>query len=193
MHMMMSHVKVHSSITYHVLLAKFGEIPIELHARKLTIGFQQRFTHLTPSWLINKATSLSRNIAEQGFNTRHKLTTMWMTSWGVSHWETHDNPTTSKTLYVDIKEAFLAKEWNSFHLSRKKLDHLHLKEFLKYECKLYLEQPSTPPQRKITRISTGHPFKTHLTYNRPTEWPSPAPKTCISSMTRHKSILAWKK
>ena len=159
MHMMMSHVKVHSSITYHVLLAKFGEIPIELHARKLTIGFQQRFTHLTPSWLINKATSLSRNIAEQGFNTRHKLTTMWMTSWGVSHWETHDNPTTSKTLYVDIKEAFLVKGWNSFHLSTNKLDYLHLKEFLKYECELYLKQPLTPPQCKITKISTAYPFK----------------------------------
>ena len=31
---------------------------------------------------------------------------------------------------VDVKEAFLAQEWNSFHLSRKKLDYLHLKDIL---------------------------------------------------------------
>ena len=47
---------------------------------------------------------------------------MWKTSRGLSYWETHDKPTTSKTTYVDIKEAFLAKEWDSFHLSGKKLD-----------------------------------------------------------------------
>ena len=74
---------------------------------------------------------------------------MWKTSWGLSHGKTHDNPTTSKTTYVDIKEAFLAKEWNSFHLFEKKLDYLHLKDFLKYECELYLKQSLTPPQRKI--------------------------------------------
>ena len=37
-HMMMSHVKVYSLTTYHVLLAKFGEFTIDLHALKLTIG-----------------------------------------------------------------------------------------------------------------------------------------------------------
>jgi len=63
---------------------------------------------------------------------------MWKaTSWGLSHGKTHDYPTTSKTTYGDIKEAFLAKEWNSFHLFENKLDHLHLKDFLKYECELY--------------------------------------------------------
>jgi hypothetical protein len=73
---------------------------------------------------------------EQGFNIWYKSTTTWKTSWGLSHWETHDNPTTSKTICVGIKEGFLAKEWNSFHLLRKKLDYLHLKNFLKYECEL---------------------------------------------------------
>jgi hypothetical protein len=52
-------------------------------------------------------------------------------------WETHDNPTIRNTTYVDIKEVVLAKEWNSFHISEKKLDYLHLKHFLKYECELY--------------------------------------------------------
>ena len=46
-------------------------------------------------------------------------------------------------------EACLAEEWNSFHLSWKELDHLHLKEFLKYEHESYSKQPSTPTQRKI--------------------------------------------
>ena len=28
-------------------------------------------------------------------------------------------------------------------------NYLHLKDFLKYRCELYLKQPLTPPQRKI--------------------------------------------
>ena len=35
---MMSHVKVCCLITYHTLLAKFGKLPIELYALKLTTG-----------------------------------------------------------------------------------------------------------------------------------------------------------
>jgi hypothetical protein len=47
------------------------------------------------------------------------------------------------------RRLFIAKEWKSFHLIGKKLDYLHLKDFLKYECELYLKQPLTPPQCKI--------------------------------------------
>jgi hypothetical protein len=39
---------------------------------------------------------------------------MWKASWGLSHWETHDNPTTLKIAADDIKEDFLAKEWIFF-------------------------------------------------------------------------------
>ena len=35
----MSHVKVRSSTTYPILLAKFEEFPIELYALKLAMGF----------------------------------------------------------------------------------------------------------------------------------------------------------
>ena len=55
----------------------------------------------------------------------------------------------TKTTYVDIKEAFLVKEWKSFHFFGKKLNYVHLENFLKYECELYLKQPLTPPQHKI--------------------------------------------
>ena len=34
----------------------------------------------------------------------------------------------------DLEKASLPKEWNTFHLSRKKLDYLHLKDFLKSKC-----------------------------------------------------------
>ena len=68
---------------------------------------------------------------KQGLNTCYKSTTMWKTSWGLSQWETHENPTT--WTYVDMKEVLLAKERNSFHLTRKKLDYLHFKTFLKYD------------------------------------------------------------
>ena len=56
---MMSHVESHSLITYHILLVEFKEFPIELHALKLNISFQQHFAHRPSSWLVNKATSLS--------------------------------------------------------------------------------------------------------------------------------------
>ena len=74
---------------------------------------------------------------------------MWKASWGLSHWETHDKPITSKTTFDDLKKVFLANKWNSFHLSWKKLDYIHLKDFLKYKCELYLKQPLNPSQRKI--------------------------------------------
>ena len=74
---------------------------------------------------------------------------MWKVSWGLSHWESHDNPTTSKIAFNDIKEAILAKEWNSFQLLGKKLDYLHLKYFFTHKCGLYLKYLLTPPQRKI--------------------------------------------
>jgi hypothetical protein len=59
---------------------------------------------------------------------------MWKMSWNLCHQGTHDNPTTSKTTYDVIEEVFLAEEWYG-----KKLDYLHLKDFLKYECELYLK------------------------------------------------------
>jgi hypothetical protein len=43
---------------------------------------------------------------------------MWKTSWDLSYWGTHDNPA-SKITYDDIKESFLDKEGNSFHLREK--------------------------------------------------------------------------
>ena len=102
--------------TYHILLAEFGELPIELYALKLTMGFQQRLVRLSPSWLVSKAISLFQHLAEQGIKTWYISTTMWKILWVLSYWEIHANPTTSNTTYVDVKEAFLAKEWNSYHL-----------------------------------------------------------------------------
>ena len=57
---------------------------------------------------------------------------------------THQN---SKSKKVDgLKKAFLANKWNSFHLLGKKVDYIHLKDFLKYECALlHLKQLLTPP------------------------------------------------
>jgi hypothetical protein len=43
---------------------------------------------------------------------------------------------------------------------RKKLDYLHLKDFLKYECELYLKQPLTQPYHKAiaTNYTSNHRF-----------------------------------
>ena len=56
---MMSHVKVSSSTTYHILFVQFEELPIELHAFKPTISFQQHLT-LSPSWLVSIVASFSQ-------------------------------------------------------------------------------------------------------------------------------------
>ena len=64
----MSHVKVRSSTTYPILLAKFEEFPIELYALKLAMGFQQWLAHLSPSWFVSKTTSISHHLAKQGSN-----------------------------------------------------------------------------------------------------------------------------
>ena len=61
------------------------------------------------------------------------MTTMWKTSRGLFKWESHDILTPSKSTLDDLNEAFRAKEWNSFHLSRNKLVYLHLKDCLEYE------------------------------------------------------------
>ena len=45
---MMSHIKVCSSTTFDILLAEFKELPIDLYPLKLTMGYQQRFAHLSP-------------------------------------------------------------------------------------------------------------------------------------------------
>jgi hypothetical protein len=74
---------------------------------------------------------------------------MWKASYGISYWDTHDKPTTSKIVFDDIEEVFHAKKWNFFHLLGKQLDYLHLDYFLKYKWKLYLKQPLTPPQCNI--------------------------------------------
>jgi len=42
------------------------------------------------------------------------------------------NPISLEITLDDLREVVLATEWKFFHLSRKNLDYLHLKEFLKY-------------------------------------------------------------
>ena len=88
------------------------------------MGLHQWLANLPPSWLVSQATSFSPHLAKQGFDTGHKLTTMWKASWGISHGDTCDNPTTSKIAFDDIKEVFHAKKWNIFHLLGKQLDLL---------------------------------------------------------------------
>ena len=110
MHMMF-HVKVRFFDYLSYLLGEFGELPIESNTLKLTIGSQLWLVHLSPSWLVNMNILIFSTS-----NTCHTSTTMWKTSWGLSQWDTHDNPSTSNLMYDDIKKVFHAKEWNSFHL-----------------------------------------------------------------------------
>lgn len=46
---MLSHIKLHSLTTYHVLLAEYEEFILEFYALELTMGFQQLLGHLPSS------------------------------------------------------------------------------------------------------------------------------------------------
>ena len=77
------------------------------------------------------------------------MISVWKAQWGLPQWKTHDILTLPKTTFGALKETFLAKEWNSFHLMGKKLYYVHFEDFLNYECELYSKQQLTPPQPKI--------------------------------------------
>ena len=48
------------------------------------------------------------------------------------------------------QRGFCCQKVELLSISHKRnLDSLHLKDFLKYECEMYVKQPLTPPQRKI--------------------------------------------
>jgi hypothetical protein len=51
---MMSHIKVCSSTTYRILLAKFEDLPMELYVLILTMSFQQCLAHLPSHWLVSQ-------------------------------------------------------------------------------------------------------------------------------------------
>ena len=130
---MMSHVKVHSSTTYLIMLAGFGEIPMEIYALKPNIGIQQELaTYLPldssvkqpyfPDTLPNQVLTPGANSQPCGRHHGVYLIGKPMTTY------------TIKITTDDLEKAFLAKEWNTFHLSRKKLDYLHLKDFSKSKC-----------------------------------------------------------
>ena len=51
-----------------LLVAEFGDAPIEWYALKLTMDFQQQLVHLPSSWLVSQATLFSQHLARQGFN-----------------------------------------------------------------------------------------------------------------------------
>jgi hypothetical protein len=116
-----SYLNARSSTTYHTLWVGYGELPIEL------CNTSQ-----------NKDLTLGTNRQPfEGIKVSYLNRKPWQ-------------PTTSKNVFDDdIKKASLAREWNSFQLLWKKLYYLPLKDFLKYECELYLKQPLTPPHHNI--------------------------------------------
>ena len=66
---MMSHIKVRSLRTYYIMLTKFGELPLDVYAHELTIGFQEQFTHLSSSWLVKSCNLTFPTPCKQGFDT----------------------------------------------------------------------------------------------------------------------------
>ena len=128
--------------TLYTLLAKFGELAIELYALELTTWFQQPLAHLPSSQLVSQTTSLFlplcwTRISHLAQVINHVEGIMGSILLGKRN---H-----TKIAFDDIMETFLAKEWNFFHLSRKELNYLHLKDF--FQIWIVLErQPLTPPK-----------------------------------------------
>jgi len=144
---MISHVKVCSLTTYYILFSLYGKLSIEIYALQVMMGFHQWLAHLPSSWLVNQACSISQHLAQQRGSRMAQIYSHVESILGiVSSW---GQPKHIKNRIWWYQGVFLAKEWNSFHLLGKKLDHIHLKELLKYECELYLKPPLIPPQCKI--------------------------------------------
>ena len=97
---MMPHVKVCILRTYHICWRTSKNFPLKW---LLSIGIQQWHTHLLPSWLISQSTTLSQQLAKERFHTWQKSTTIWKAPWGLSHWETQDNPTLSQSVFDDLE------------------------------------------------------------------------------------------
>ena len=85
------------------------------HLVKGDVSFQQPM--YPPLGQLVKQPQFLNTFPNMDLTPSTNLTTMWKTSWGLSCWDTHGNPTTPKITYQDhVKEAFLAKEWNSCQL-----------------------------------------------------------------------------
>ena len=129
-------------------MARSKSIPLlctHIYSYMFSTMHPPRLAHLSPSWLVSIPTSLSQHLAKQGFNTWHKLTSMWKTSWDLSHWEAHDNQPHQKQ-HMLISQRFFLLESGTLSISQeRKLDYLRLKDFHKFGCELYLKQPLTPP------------------------------------------------
>jgi hypothetical protein len=78
---MMLPIEVHSWQPIKFLLVEFWDVTIQLNALKLTVVLQQWLAHLPSFWLVSQATSLSRHLTKQWFDTLCKSTTMWKTLW----------------------------------------------------------------------------------------------------------------
>ena len=148
---MVTHIKVHPSTSYHILLVDNEELPVELNALKLTIGFQKWLVHLPSYWLFNQATSLFGHLTKQWFHTWYKTTFIWKASWGLPQRVTHCIPTLTKIIFDAIQHVFFPKERNSFHLAGNRLDHLHLKFFFELWMWVVIKAPLT---KKSLLVST---------------------------------------
>ena len=112
------------------------------------MGFQQQLAHLYPTRLVSKTTSLSNTLPNKeltlGTNQqprgRHH---------GVNLIGKPMTTQPDQNQHMSISRRFFLLKSETISIFGKKLDYFHLKDFLEYECELYVKQPLTPPQRKM--------------------------------------------
>ena len=93
---------------------------------------------------------LYRHLAKQGFDTWHKWTSIWMALWIyiIGQFLTTQHHQKSHSM---ISRRFCLLKSGTLSISRGTLiqDYIHIKDFVKYKCKLDLKQLSKPPQCTI--------------------------------------------
>ena len=78
------------------LQAKFGELPVDLYALRLIIGFRQRLTHLPPSQLVTQATHSPNTLPNKNFTPCTNWQPCGRHHGGSIPWGNHNKPSKFK-------------------------------------------------------------------------------------------------
>jgi hypothetical protein len=78
---MLTHIEVHSATSYHVVLAGFGEILVDMYALNINSYTLPTTTCPLALLLVSQSNGLVfLTPVERGFDTRYKTTTIWKAS-----------------------------------------------------------------------------------------------------------------
>ena len=134
---MMSHVKLHFTTTYYILLARIWKTTHKINCFEANYRFST-MAYPPTLLLVSQSSNLTfPTPCRKGFDTQHKLTTMSKKSWGLSQWEM-TNPAPLEITFDDLKEICLLKT-EILSISWESTRSPPPQGFSQYECELYLK------------------------------------------------------